>query len=475
MIIQNRDQLLSHGNIEGRRIALDIIDATMHRVDACGLTRSIVRRKGNELEVGHLSYDLSRIENVYVLGAGKAVLQIAEALEHVLGDHISCGLIIEKRLDDMPEGLKRIRRLERIRVLQGSHPIPDEVAVQGAEEILEISRKAGKNDLLFFCVQGGCSALTTLPVEGISLEDFKVTTELLLKSGADIEVFDIVRTAATRLNEGCLAPYIHPAEIINLVVNDYVWSAPLEVDAPDPYENGWGPAVPAQDIALRKFEAVVSRLKQHDVWGDLPQSVKSHLSDPNAAPNVRDLHDFEKLGIRHHTFVLAGPQDGAEAALKEAEELGLSAMILSSMTQGEAREVGVFLAGIAKGIIKNNRPLRPPCAMISAGETTVTISGEHGEGGRNQELVLGAALKLEGASNVVVAAVNTDGTDGPTRIAGGIIDGHTLRRAREKGLDIYDCLKRHDASPALTRLDDAILFNQPGNNICDLSLIVVTD
>ena len=475
MIIQNRDQLLSHGHIEGRRIALDIIDATMDRIDAYGLTRNILRRSGNELDVGHLSYDLSRIRNVYVLGAGKAVLQIAEALEHVLGDDISRGLIIEKRLDHMPEGLERIRRLKRIKVLQGSHPVPDEVAVQGAEEILEISREAGKNDLLFFCAQGGCSALTTLPVEGIGLEDFKTTTELLLKSGADIGVFDIVRTAITRLNEGCLAPHIHPAEIINLVVNDYVWSIPPEVNTPDPYENGWGPAVPAQDIELREFEAVVSLLKQHNVWADLPRSVKSYLSDPNAGPNVRTLHDFDEMGIRHHTFVLAGPQDGAEAALKEAEKLGLDAMILSSMAEGEAREVGVLFAGIAKDIIKNSRPLKPPCAMISAGETTVTISAEHGEGGRNQELVLGAALKLGGAPEVVVASVNTDGTDGPTRIAGGIIDGHTLKRAKEQGLDIFDSLKRHNASLALTRLDDAILFNQPGNNICDLSLIVVTE
>ena len=474
MIIKNREELLSHGNIKGRKIAVDIIDYAMEAIDAYGLTRDLVSIEKNLLKVGSLAYDLSNVGNIYVLGAGKAVLQIAEALEDILGDRIERGIVIEKKLDDMPRGLERIKRLKKIEVLQGAHPVPDEVAVMGAGEILEIAKSAKQGDLVFFCVQGGCSCLTTLPADHMSIEDVKKTTELLLNSGAEIEVFDIVRTAITKLAEGSLAKYIHPAEIINLVVNDYVWSR-LKVDSIDRYDFGWGPSVPIPNAKGREFENVISLLKNHEVWDKIPEPVKNHLEDPDSSPNILTEKDAEKMGVKHHTFVLADPQDGAEAAMKGAREMNIKAMILSSMIEGEASDVGVVFSGIAKEIFKNGRPLRPPCAIISAGEMTVTITGEHVRGGRNQESVLGAALKIDGGHDIVIASVGTDGTDGPTSIAGGMVDGYTMQRAREKRIDLHESLKLHNASYALTELGDAIRFNEPGNNVCDLSLIVVTE
>jgi glycerate-2-kinase len=155
--------------------------------------------------------------------------------------------------------------------------------------------------------------------------------------------------------------------------------------------------------------------------------------------------------------------------------MGLDSTILSSAVEGEAVDVGTVYAGIAKEIYRNSRPVSPPGVAILAGEMTVTVGDGCGEGGRNQECVLSAALKIEGSSGIVIASFGTDGTDGPTDIAGGIVDGTTVQRARERGIDIREELRNHNSSAVLSELGDAIRFNQPGNNLCDLSVILVAD
>jgi glycerate-2-kinase len=144
------------------------------------------------------------------------------------------------------------------------------------------------------------------------------------------------------------------------------------------------------------------------------------------------------------------------------------------MIEGESREAGIVLAGIARHIEKNDRPFKPPCVLISGGETTVTIEGEHGEGGRNQEFILGFSLKIDGSKNITVSAIDTDGTDGPTDIAGGIADGYTLKRAKEKGIDIYENLMKHNASHVLRGLKDVIYTKPTGTNVMNLRVIIVT-
>jgi glycerate-2-kinase len=473
MIIENREQLLSHGNVTGRRMALDIIDRTMKSIDAAGLTRELVSVDGDVLQVAKLTFDLSEVRDLYVLGAGKGVLQIAEALEDLLGDRIKRGLIIEKRLEGMQRGLERIRRLRHIRVLQGGHPVPDEVSVAGARELVEIARGAGEGDLVFFCVQGGCTSLTTLPADGLSLQDVKLTTEALLRCGADIEAVNTVRSGITLLRQGSLVKYLHPAEIINIVVNDYVWSFPQNGERTG-YHAGWGPCVPALESDRRRLESVVELLKGYDIWEEIPEPVQEHLTHTDVTSHVQTAQDLQRMGAKWHSFVLADPEFGAEAAHRTAQEIGLSAMLLSSTLEGEAAEVGTVYAAIAKEIVKNGRPLGPPCAIIAAGEMTVTIIGEHGQGGRNQECVLSSALALDGGHEIVVASVGTDGTDGPTPFAGGIVDGYTVARARGRGMDILEHLRRHNSSHVLAELGDAIRFNEPGCNVCDLSLILVT-
>ena len=449
-IIMNKKELLSHGNRVGRRIALNIIEHALRAVDTNEVVRKTVLIYSEKLIVGHLEYDLSKIRNIYVVGAGKGTLQIAEALEDILGDRIERGIIIEKR--------GQSRQLRTIKVVYGAHPIPDEVGLRGAKEIVEVAKNAQKGDLVFVCITGGCSALMPLPVEGISLEDKKRVTDLLLRSGATIEEINAVRKHISAIKGGKLAIYIHPAVVINLIIIDEVAGLP------------WGPTV--SDTST--FEDAIRALKKFDLWERVPDSVRKYLERGLADPSLETPKpkDFEDLKV--HNVVLANNKILCEASKKKAEELGFNSAVLSTVLEGESREVGTVLACIANEIEKSNRPLKPPCVLIWGGETTVTIVEEAGEGGRNQELALASSLKIEGSKNIVITSIGTDGTDGPTDIAGGIVDGYTLGRSREKGIDLWKNLMKHNSSYVFRQLEDAIFTGPTGTNVMDLILVVVT-
>lgn len=449
-IIKNKAELLSHGNLEGRRIALDIIEYALEIIDPYKAVRKAVFIDNELLIVNHLKYKLSEIRNIYVVGAGKGTLRIAEALEDVLGNRIKRGIIVEKGVQG--------DKLKTIKIVNGGHPIPNEVGMEGAKEIVELAKEAQEDELVFVCITGGCSALMPLPADDISLEDKKRVTDLLLKCGATIEEINAVRKHISVIKGGKLAGYIHPAEVVNLIVVDEVADLP------------WGPTVPDTTT----FEDAIRALKKYDLWGKVPDSVREHLQMGLTDPSLETLKpkDFECLKV--HNVVLANNEIACEAAKKRAEELGFDSMILSTVLEGESREVGIVLAGIAKEIEGRSRPLKPPCVLVSGGETTVTIVEEAGEGGRNQEVALASSLKIDGSKKMVITSIGTDGTDGPTDIAGGIVDGYTLRRAREKRIDIFKNLIKHNSSHVFRQLQDAIFTGPTGTNVMDLTLVVVT-
>lgn len=452
MIIKNKEELLSHHNRRGREAALDVIEYAMKAVDSYEVAKKLVYIENDrKLIACNLSYDLSKAGNVYVVGAGKATFPIAQALDEILGDRIKRGAINVKR------GEKRV--LKHIKVREAGHPIPDEMGLEGAKEIVEIAKEAKEGDLVFACITGGASALMPLPAEGISLEDKKRVTDLLLKCGATIDEINAVRKHISAIKGGRLAMYIHPAEVINLIVIDEVAGLP------------WGPTVPDTTT----FEDAVRALKKYDLWEKVPDSVRKHLERGLTDLNLETPKPKDFEGLKVYDVILANNEVACEAAKKRAEELGFNSVILSTVLEGESGEVGIVLAGIAKEIEERGRPLKPPCVFIVGGETTVTITGEPGEGGPSQELALGFALKIAGSKNIVIASIDTDGTDGPTDIAGGIADGYTRERAKEKGIDIYESLMSHNSSYVLKELGDAIITGPTGINVMDLNVIVVSD
>jgi len=451
MIITNRERLLSHGNKRGREVALDIIERGIEAVDPYEAVKKLVYVENDtRLIVGDLRYDLSKQRNIYVVGAGKASFPIAQALDEILGQRIKKGAINVKR------GEKH--KLKHIRVREAGHPIPDEIGLEGTKEIMDIAREAREGDLVFCVITGGASALMPLPAEGIDLDDKKTVTNLLLNCGATIDEINAVRKHISAVKGGRLAMCIHPAEIINLIVIDEVAGLP------------WGPTVPDTTT----FETAIYALKKYDLWDEIPGSVRTHLERGLGNQNLETPKPKDFEGLIAHDVILANNEIACEAAKKRAEELGFNSMILSTVLEGESREAGIVLASIAKEVEKKGRPVKPPCVLIVAGETTVKIVGEPGEGGRSQELALAASLKIDGSREIVISSIATDGTDGPTDIAGGVVDGHTLERAREKRIDVFKNLMEHNSSYVFRELEDGIYTGPTGTNVMDLGVIVIT-
>jgi hydroxypyruvate reductase/glycerate 2-kinase len=210
-------------------------------------------------------------------------------------------------------------------------------------------------------------------------------------------------------------------------------------------------------------------LDKYDLWGKMPASIARYLENP---PLERETpKSLDDRSIENHILV---PGDAAcQGAALRARELGFNTMILSTMFEGESRELGRTFAFIAKEVRANSRPLAVPCAFIGGGETTVTVNGEGGEGGPNQEFAVGYALEIGALENVVAAGLDTDGTDGPTLCAGGIVDESSIKRAKDIGIDLFEALKRHDTSTPLLRLGDAIMTGNTGTNVNDLKIMLL--
>lgn len=448
MYIKNREELVSHGQTEERKTVIDIIEHALLAADPYTATINLVHLDGDILSVGDLHLDLSGRGKIYLLGAGKATFPIAKALEEILGDRIADGVVIVK------EG--QPGNLHRVKIREASHPLPDERGFMAAKEMKTVAEMAQEGDIVFCVITGGSSSLAPLPVSGITLAEKKKVNELLLNSGATIREINAVRKHLSQIKGGNLALSIFPAELINLTVSDVTG---------DPLDYITDLTVPDTST----FEDAIQVLKKYDLLERIPQSAREYLL--SATPEMENPKDFSSMPV--HTFVIVKSDVVCEAASNRASELGLASMILTSILEGESKEISHVFTGIAREIKTYHRPLTPPCAVIASGETTVTLPGECGKGGPNQEFALSAALQFDGINEVVIAAIDTDGTDGPTELAGGIIDSSTLERARKKGLDLSRSLLSHDACTALTELDDAIITGHTGTNVNDLYIMLV--
>ena len=438
MYVKNRTELLSHGNRALRQAALEIVERTLQRVDPYRVTRDLVHLSGDVLSVGDLRYDVSGGRRVYVLGAGKASLPIARALEDVLGDRITDSLVIVKA------GQESGTRIIHLR--EASHPLPDERGYEAAKEMVRLAQQMRHGDIAFCAITGGSSALAPFPVEGVSLSEKREVHRLLLECGASIREINAVRKHLSQIKGGRLALAIFPAEIINLTVSDVTG---------DPYDYITCPTVPDTST----FEDARRVLTRYRLWERMPASVVRHLRE--ATPEMENPRDFGAHPV--HTFLLLRSGEVCDAAAEAASWLGFAPHILTCEMEGdsteEGRAFGARLATLPPG----------PAALIAGGETTVTLDTPGGEGGPNQEFALSAALVLSDPDQVVLS-LDTDGTDGPTPLAGGLVDASTVQRAKSDGLDLSDVLRRHDVSPVLRRLQDAVVTGHTGTNVNDLKL-----
>jgi glycerate-2-kinase len=344
--------------------------------------------------------------------------------------------------------LKRgeVVHLRRIRVVDAAHPVPDGESYRGAQEIVSLARRAGPKDLVFTAITGGSSALLVWPPRGVSLADLQALNELLLRCGASIREINAVRKHVSRVKGGRLAEEIFPAELVNLTVSDVTG---------DPLDYITGPTVPDTST----FQDAWRTLDRYDLWERVPDSVRHHL---NRGQEIESPKAFSRP---YHSFVVVPGDAACRGASQRCEELGFAPQTLTTEMEGESAEEAVAFVDAASGF-------RGPCGLIAGGETIVTIEGECGRGGSNQEFALSAALRIAGREDLVVASIDTDGTDGPTEAAGGLVDGWTVDRADAAGFDAEGSRLRHAALELLAATGDLVVTGPTGTNVNDLKLLL---
>jgi len=437
---------------EMRQDAVKIFNAGLAAVDPEICIHRCCRLEKNILTVGQQMYDLNTFEKIIVIGAGKAGASMACAVEEILQNRITNGIVIVK--------YDHVETLKKIALVQAGHPVPDQNGIAGAEKLFKIAKDAHEKDLVICLISGGGSALMTLPAPGLTLKHKQDTTEILLGCGATIHEINTIRKHLSRIKGGLLAKTVCPATMICLVLSDVVG------DDLDTIASGPGVGDTSTFGQCHKI------IETHGIRNYLPKAVLQHLEKGfnNLIPETpkKDHPLFKNV---FHT-IIAGNIDALLNADKRAAQLGYHSQILSSMIQGETRDVAAVHTAIAKEILATGHPLKPPACILSGGETTITLKGK-GKGGRNQEFALASAMGIKDMDNIVILSGGTDGTDGPTDAAGAIADQTTLQRAAALGFIPEQYLNTNNAYPFFDGLSDLFKTGPTNTNVMDIRVILI--
>lgn len=442
--IENREQLISVGPVALRKHAVDIIEHAIRAADPYSATKDLIKKEGEILFLDNTRYELEGV-NIYVVGAGKASQPIAFALEEILGDRITEGILALK------QGEKSV--LTKIETLEASHPVPNKVSYLAAERIIEVSNKATENDIVFAIFTGGSSSLVVYPARGLRLDDLQTVYRLLLNCGASIREINAVRKHLSQIKGGKLVDKIFPASLINLTVSDVIgdpldYITDLTVPDTSTWEDAW------------------NTMDKYHLWNEVPNQVKKFLLEKRGGETPKKFEDCIK------SWILVPGNAAYLGALRRCKELGFNADVTGFHIEGESCTRANDFVTLAENN-SNKYSSETVYALIGDGETTVMLNNELGDGGPNQEFSLCAAVSIEGRQGIVVAAVGTDGTDGPTGASGGLVDGFTLERSRTKGLRPKKLLKTHDSMRVLRESGDLVITGPTGTNVNDLMIVLI--
>lgn len=459
--IRNCSSLLSHGNIESRKIVLDITDKTLQRLDSYHRIKSIMHMDGDILHIGTKTWDLSQKRHVYLLGAGKACNHMAMAVDEILGSKLTKGIIIVKISEETDV-------FTHTDVYVGGHPLPNQSGYEACQKILTLVDQAGPEDLFIAVISGGSSALMSCPIEGISLEDEIKTTDVMLKSGAGIYEINAIRRHISAMNGGMLAKRIQKtgAELIGIGISDAVGN-PATSDIGIPYEKYNSTPIGPDKTTLDDARRVIH---DYQVEHLLPPSVVNYLM--NAGPEKETPKEFPD----NTYFLLNTLPDSCIYAKEIAEDMGIPTVILTSFLEGESKDAGTFFASIARQVQAYGSPLQPPCIILSSGETTTKIPEEQkpaGHGGPGQELALSFAITAAKTKGACMLSIDSEGTDGTTLAAGGICDSTSYQAALSQGIDVFQSLREHSCHEALEAIGDTIYTGNTGTNLCDFNILYI--
>lgn len=442
-----------------RRDMAVIRQAALGAVDPFAAVLRHLHVEGGVLRAGAAMWPLTvsasgSPRRVFVLALGKAAVPMAAAACQVLGDIRLEGVVVTKYGHVADYALPAT-----LEVIEAGHPVPDAAGIRGGIAFLHCLSQTTADDVVLLLLSGGGSALLPAPSPGVTLEDLRVTTDLLLRSGANIVDLNVVRKHLSSLKGGQLARKAAPAPVIALALSDVVGDL-MDVIAS-------GPAAP-DPTTFAQAKDVVER---YDLTELVPKSVSAHLQAGLRGEVAETPKPGDRLFERVHSVIVGSNALAARAAVAQAETLGYAGLLLTTFIEGEAREIAKVAVALAKSLKTTGDPVSLPACLVWGGETTVTVTGQ-GKGGRNQELALAAALGLEGIAGVAVMALATDGTDGPTDAAGAVVDGTTAVRARDLGWDLRAALQDNNAYPLLAGVGDLLRLGPTGTNVNDLLVLL---
>ncbi len=443
MLFKNYDQIVSNGQTpqlqKKRKDILDILTVALDSVNPYNAVKRVFEDGKVVFEAE--SIDTSGFENIYVVGFGKASVGMAQAVCDFV--NVTKGVIAS---NDSSVKLT----CDKIEVIVGGHPIPNNRSIQGAEKITEIVKKCSENDLLIVLISGGGSALLCKP--RVSLEGLQETTNLLLKSGANINEINTIRKHLSHVKGGQLVQ-LAKGVVVSLVISDIV-DDPLEFISS-------GPTSPDSTT----FSDAKKILEKYFLWKRVPLEVRKVIEDGIKGSILETPKKDDPVFNNVYNFIIANNEIACKTAVEKAKNLGYKTILLTTSLTGEAKYAGNVLIDKVK-----NHP-KSQTVFVSGGETVVTIKGE-GRGGRNQELVLGCVERIAD-SDIVIASFATDGIDGKSDAAGAIADGFTFSRACEKELHPNKFLEENNSYDFFSELNDLFITGPSGTNVMDIQLIVV--
>jgi hydroxypyruvate reductase len=437
--------------------AEEIFRASIEAVNPYQAVKHFVRVAGDALILGSndrdsVKLDLTDYDRISIVGGGKATAPMARAVEELLGQKIVKGMI------NVKYGFTE--DLTFTEIVEAGHPVPDQNGEMGTKKILEYLHGAGEKDLIFSLISGGGSALLPQPAGAITLKEKQEITRSLLACGASIDEINAVRKHISSSKGGQMARAAYPGTTVNLMLSDVVGDK-MDVIASGPFT--------PDGSTFGYVKGVINKYGLEDI----PDAIRNHLKagEEGRIPETPKADDpvFERI----FNFIVGSNMLALEAAEHKARELGYETLILSSMVEGETKEVALVHTAIAKEILKTGKPLPPPICVISGGETTVTIRGE-GLGGRNQEFCLAAAMDLTALPpRVVILSGGTDGNDGPTDAAGAVVDPLTVERGTKAGVAAFDFLNNNDAYHFLEKTKDLLITGPTNTNVMDVRMVLV--
>ena len=458
--ISNRRELVSHGDAESRKIVLDITENMLKKADAYVRIKAMMHRDGSILHIGNQTWDLSKKRHIFLIGAGKACNAMAMAVEEILGDYLTKGIIIVKISEDRD-------CFTKTEVHIGGHPLPNESGVKGCLRILDLVDQSSADDLFIAVMSGGSTALMGCPVDGISLEDKILTTDIMLKSGCTVSEINSVRRHLSRMNGGRLGQRIDNkgADLIGITIYDAV-GMPSTDDITIPVKLSGTPIGPDPST----FQDACKAIADYGLEQRLPPSVIQYLN--MARPEDETPKCFERFTY----YIINTVPDSCVYAKQAAESMGLRAMILTTYLEGDSKNMGTLMAGLAREIQETGNPIEAPCVILSSGETTTLIIDNKeikGHGGPSHELVTSFALSACHIPGACMLSIDSEGTDGTTWAAGGITDSTTFAAASFNGIDLVKSLREHATGEALAAVGDQIITGNTGTNLCDFNILYV--